>query len=265
MAFKDLFSAGAAAYARFRPSYPPALYAWLAETAARRELAIDVGTGNGQAAVALAERFDRVLALDPSLAQLANATAHPRVEYRHAPAEATGAPAGCADLITAGQAFHWFRHQAFFGEVRRVARPGGGALLAVWCYALTRITPEIDAVVDELYQDYLGRYWEPERRLVESFYRQVDVPFDELAAPAFDMRSVWRLEHLVGYLGTWSPLKRYIDAHGTNPIEEIAPRLVRAWGEVPEREVRWPLGVRAFRLQDRNGVGHGVEQTSAVS
>src|SRR4051812_29488629 len=96
MDFKDLFSAGAAAYARFRPTYPPALYDWLAATASRRELGIDVGTGNGQAAVELAERFDQVLALDPSEAQLANATPHPRVRYRCAPAEATGAPAGCA-------------------------------------------------------------------------------------------------------------------------------------------------------------------------
>src|SRR3954471_23387114 len=107
MDFKDLFSAGAAAYARFRPTYPPALFDWLAATAPARGLAIDVGTGNGQAAVALAERFERVLALDPSEQQLANAAAHPRVQYRHAPAEATGAPAACADLVTAGQAFHW--------------------------------------------------------------------------------------------------------------------------------------------------------------
>jgi len=246
--FKDLFSAGAAAYAQFRPSYPPALFDWLAKTAARREAAIDVGSGNGQAAVALAERFQRVLAVDPSAAQLANAMAHPRVEYRRAPAEATRAPTDGADLIAAGQAFHWFRHEAFFEEVRRVARPGGQALLAVWCYAMARITPEVDAVVDELYTDYMGPYWEPERRLVEGLYRQVEVPFEELPVPAFDMRAAWAFEHLVGYLGTWSPLERYIEAHGRNPIEAVLPRLERAWGDAADRAVTWALGVRAFRV-----------------
>ena len=226
MTFKDLFSAGAAEYARFRPTYPTALYDWLAAIAARRELAVDVGTGNGQVAVELAARFNRVVGVDPSEAQLASATPHPRVEYRCAPAEATGVAAGSADLVTAGQAFHWFRHEAFFEEVRRIARPGGDAVLCVWTYSLARITPEIDAVVGDLYRGYLDRYWEPERRLVESFYSQVEVPFQELTVPAFDMRATWRLEHLFGYLGTWSPLKRYIEAHGTNPIrrDRAAPR-----------------------------------------
>ena len=54
--FKDLFSLQAADYARFRPVYPPELYAWLAAQAPARQLAVDVGTGNGQAAIALLER-----------------------------------------------------------------------------------------------------------------------------------------------------------------------------------------------------------------
>ena len=51
---------GATDYARYRPTYPPALFAWLAEVSPGRALALDVGTGNGQAAVALAAHFDQV-------------------------------------------------------------------------------------------------------------------------------------------------------------------------------------------------------------
>ena len=47
--FKDLFSLQAADYARFRPVYPPELDAWLAAQAPSKRLAVDVGTGNGQA------------------------------------------------------------------------------------------------------------------------------------------------------------------------------------------------------------------------
>ena len=82
MTFKDLFSERPDPYARYRPTYPAAVFEWLAAQAPSTVLAVDVGTGNGQAAVALAEHFDRVLGLDPSEAQLANARAHPRVEYR---------------------------------------------------------------------------------------------------------------------------------------------------------------------------------------
>jgi hypothetical protein len=59
--FKDHFSARAAGYARFRPTYPDALFDWLAGLAPSRALAWDAGTGNGQAARALASRFERVL------------------------------------------------------------------------------------------------------------------------------------------------------------------------------------------------------------
>src|SRR5436190_11623717 len=85
--FKDLFSPQAADYARFRPIYPPELYAWLARQAPARHLAVDVGTGNGQAAVALSSHFERVIGVEPSDEQRANAIAAPRVEYRRGAAE----------------------------------------------------------------------------------------------------------------------------------------------------------------------------------
>jgi SAM-dependent methyltransferase len=243
---KDLFSKQAAGYARFRPTYPPALFDWLASVAPGRDLAVDVGTGSGQSAVELAERFARVVALDPSEAQLANATPHARVTYRCAPAEATGVDARTADLLAASQAFHWFDHPRFFDEARRVLRPGG--VLAVWCYGLTKISPEVDAVVMELYEGYLGTYWDPARRMVERLYRDVAFPFDELAAPPFELQVRWRLEHLVGYLETWSALVTYKQERGSDPMATIGPALQRAWGEDEERTVRWELGVRAARI-----------------
>lgn len=244
--FKDLFSAKAAEYARFRPTYPEALFEWLASQAPARTLAVDVGTGSGQAAVALARHFEHVLAVDPSEGQLASARPDPRVEYRVGRADATGATDASADLVTVAQAFHWFDQAAFFAEVRRIARPGG--VLAVWCYPLTEITPAIDALVYELYETYLGAYWEPERKLVEDGYRNVQFPFAELDCLTFDMSLEWTFGDLVGYLGTWSPLKRFIADRGFDPLVEVRPRIEAAWGAEPSRVVRWPLLVRAFRV-----------------
>jgi SAM-dependent methyltransferase len=244
-AFKDLFSGHAADYARFRPTYPPELFAWLADVSPARDLAVDLGTGSGQAAVALAGHFARVVGLDPSAEQLANARSHPSVEYRVAAAEATGLADGSVDLLLAAQAFHWFDAEPFFADAARVARPG--AILALVSYALSRITPEVDAVVGDLYAA-LDPYWEPERRLVEDGYASVAVPFEEIQTPAFAMGSRWSLTELSGYLGTWSALRIAVAETGANPLEAVAPALATAWGRQPTRQVTWPLAVRAFRL-----------------
>jgi len=246
MTFKDLFSHQAPDYARFRPSYPPALFDWLAAQVPRRKLAVDVGAGSGQAASALAAHFDHVIALDPSEAQLANAAPAAGVELRRGSAESTGLGAASADLLVAAQAFHWFKQEPFFAEVGRVVRPGG--CLAVWCYGLTVIAPDIDAAVYELYEGHLGPYWEPERKLVEDGYRTVAFPFTEITVPGFEMSVTWSLDHLVGYLGTWSPLKRYVQDRGQDPLALLVPRLEKAWGAAGERRVSWPIAVRAFRL-----------------
>ncbi|HVU52045.1 MAG TPA: class I SAM-dependent methyltransferase [Polyangia bacterium] len=246
MAAKDLFSRSAAGYARFRPKYPAPLFDWLAEVTPRRELCVDIGTGSGQSAVELGERFARVVALDPSEAQLAKATPHPRVTYRRGEAEATGVEPGSADLVAASQAFHWFNHPRFYDEVRRIARPG--AIVAVWCYGIDSINPEIDAVVDELYSGYLGASWEPERRLVERLYRDVPFPFEELTPPPFEMHARWGLEHLVGYIETWSALGTYRRTKKDDPMKVIVPKLEAAWGDVEQRTVTWPVGMRVGRV-----------------
>jgi SAM-dependent methyltransferase len=246
---KDLFSQQAASYARYRPTFPPELYDWAASFGPGRELAVDVGTGNGQAARELGQRFARVVAVDPSEAQLANATPHPRVTYRRGEAEATGVDAGTVDLVTASQAFHWFDKARFFDECRRVLRPRGA--VAVWCYALTHVTPEIDAVMMELYEGYLGAYWDPERRQVEKLYADAVFPagWQEIAAPPFAMRARWSLPDLVGYFGTWSALVKYKNQRGEDPLRVIVPKLEAAWGAAGERDVTWPVGVRAARVQ----------------
>ncbi|HYG65995.1 MAG TPA: SAM-dependent methyltransferase, partial [Thermoanaerobaculia bacterium] len=65
MTFKDHFSGHAADYASFRPGYPAVLFERVAALPRHRRLAWDCGTGSGQAAVGLAEHFERVIATDP--------------------------------------------------------------------------------------------------------------------------------------------------------------------------------------------------------
>ncbi len=236
-AFTDRFGAFADTYAAFRPAYPDALFAWLADHAPDTEHAWDCATGNGQAAVALAAHFDRVTATDASAAQLAHATPHPRVTYRQAPAEASGLGDASADLVTVAQALHWFDRPAFYAEAERVLRPGG--LLAVWTYALATVSPEVDRVTDVLYRQTLEGYWSPARQQVEDGYAGFDFPFEPVEAPPFAMERAWPLARWVGYLRSWSAAGAYRKATGEDPVPEAA--LAEAWGDAATRTVRWPL------------------------
>src|SRR5262245_46595984 len=133
-AFRDHFSgtSRSADYATFRPRYPDALFEALAAHSPAHRIAWDCGTGTGQVATALVAYFDRVIATDASHTQIANAEPNERVEYRVAPAEVSGLADRSMDLVTVGQAIHWFDRPAFYDEVRRVAIPG--ALCAVFGY-----------------------------------------------------------------------------------------------------------------------------------
>ena len=252
--FPDHFSGHAAAYAKARPTYPAALFAHLAELAPARDLAWDVGCGNGQAARALAEHVERVVATDASARQLAQAAAHPRVEFACARAERAPLPDGAVALVTVAQALHWFDLDAFHAEVRRVARPG--AILAEWSYDLMHVTPEVDAVVRHLYGDVVGRYWPPERIHVEDGYARLAFPFERVAAPTFAMQLEWTLEQLLAYLGTWSSVRRCAEDRGVDPVADVRAELAAAWGSAPARLVRWPLALRIGRI---GRVGGGAD------
>ena len=245
MSFQDHFSTKARVYAQARPKYPAALFEHLARLAPARGLAWDCGTGNGQAAVALAAHFERVVATEPSAAQLAEAAPHPRVTYGQSAETAPDIRDGTADLVTAAQAAHWFDLKVFYPEVRRVLRPGG--VIAVWNYALCSIAPEIDAVVKHFYSETVGPYWPPERRHAETGYRELDFPFPEIPFPPLNLRVEWTCGEFAVYLHTWSSVIRYTKAHGADPVDALQPGLARIWGD-GRRSVVWPLGGRLGRV-----------------
>jgi len=243
-AFKDHFSARASEYQRHRPGYPGELFEFLAAVAPRRGLAVDVATGNGQAATGLAAFFAEVLATEPSEAQLARARSHPRVRYRREPAERIGLPDACCDLLTAAQAAHWFDWSRFPGEVLRVLAPGG--VVALWTYELFSVDPRVDALVADFYRNVTGPYWPRERHYVEERYATLPFPFEEFPAPEFSFQLDWTVSDAVAYLGTWSAVQRRVEAVGADPLPLVAHRLRDAWGS-GARCVRWPIHLRVGR------------------
>ena len=243
-AFHDHFTPVAASYASFRPTYPPALFSWLASLTRGHGLAWDCACGSGQATLDLAAHFERVIATDASAAQLALAPAHPKVEWRVASAEVSGLDDHPVDLVTVAQAVHWFDLPRFYAEVRRVLKEGG--VLAAWCYGIVTVEGDaVDAVVQHFYHQVVGPYWPAERHHVETGYRELDFPFTEISAPAFHIEVAWTLPEFLGYLRSWSSTSRYQQARGHDPVTVLETELAPLWGvSETRRKITWPLALR---------------------
>jgi SAM-dependent methyltransferase len=248
--FKDHFSGHAGIYAAARPTYPKELFEWLASQCASHSLVWDAGCGNGQASIALADYFDRVFASDPSATQIASAEPHPNIRYAVEPAEQCSLPDKSVACVCVAQALHWFNFDVFFAEAKRVLQNGG--VLAVWTYEKSSVNRSVDAVFEKLYRGTLDDYWPPERKHVESAYRNIDFPFIEFKSPDFELHCDWNLAQYLAYLRSWSASQRYLKATGIDAVGSIENEMQSAWGNPEEkRVVLWPLTVRAGRFQDQ--------------
>ncbi|STX42851.1 ubiquinone/menaquinone biosynthesis methyltransferase [Legionella donaldsonii] len=236
------FNQQTANYLNFRPNYPNSLYQYLSSLAKTHDCAWDCGTGNGQAAVALTNYFEEIIATDVNQAQLDVAPRQQAISYLNCPAEHTPILANSVDLITIAQALHWFNFDLFYKEVRRVSKPE--AMIAAWCYSLGKFDVTVlDESITELYETVLGdEYWPKERRFIDDEYRTIPFPFEKLAAPTFVIEKNMDFAQLIGYLNTWSAVKEYQKREQRNPINLVFKKLESAWGDSQkQRKIHWPL------------------------
>ena len=125
-------------YARWRPGYPAELVPWLMTECALRpgDAVADIGCGTGLFTRELLLRGLSVRGVEPN-APMRQAGEQYLAEFGAAfsahdgTAEASGLAAGSVRLVTAAQAFHWFRPAPTRAEFARLLAPGGHAAL-IW-------------------------------------------------------------------------------------------------------------------------------------
>lgn len=162
------FSTRAGAYARARPGYPDAAVTALTRALALTDGAtiIDLGCGTGLSSEAFLRARFRVIGIEPNEAMRRHAARlceqQPRFTVVDGRAEATTLAAGCADLVIAAQAFHWFDVEATRTEALRILRqPPLAALL--WNDRRTQGS-EFARGYEELLLCYGNDYLEVQRR-----------------------------------------------------------------------------------------------------
>ncbi|MGB0681372.1 MAG: class I SAM-dependent methyltransferase [Magnetovibrionaceae bacterium] len=250
MSTPNPFETGGELYARARPTYPESLSGALGGLCEKHDLAVDIGCGTGQLTRLLARVFTRVIGVDPSEDQVANAdgagnSSSGSVSYVVGSASETTLPSAGADLITAAQAAHWFDLPAFYAEAKRIAAPG--AVLALITYGVPRLGEPHAKLFDDFYWGPIHDHWPAERGPVEQAYGNLEFPFERLAIEAEPIRRDWSAEELLAYVRTWSASKRAIKAGQEGLIDGFAKELEAA-SQGSTVAVSWPVTVLAARL-----------------
>ncbi|GAA4841404.1 class I SAM-dependent methyltransferase [Algivirga pacifica] len=243
----DHFSKISSAYHKYRPVYPNTFFEFLFDQVKNTDLALDCGTGNGQVAQFLAERFDKVYATDISLDQLSIADYNRKVEYLQFPAEDLPFADDVFDLVAVGQAAHWFDLEKFYSEVKRVCK--NGALIAIFGYGDLEINQEDLNSLYKGFRESVKDNFPKEEEWVQKKYEGIPFPFEEISIEEeFSISSLWDIEHLSGYISTWPGIQNII-TDKTNPLNAFKELFQQTQGGKQDFRVTFPMFVKIGRIE----------------
>ena len=229
METSKLFADKSDLYASSRPMYPKELYDFIASLVGSHKEAWDCATGNGQAAVGLAEYFSHVEATDISEEQISNAFHSSKINYSVQPAESTSFRDNQFDLVNVAQALHWFDYTKFWDEVARVLKPDG--VFVAFSYAWPHINEDLDEVLEKYITKVIEPYWAPNNQLAWDEYRSLELPFEPISVPKIDMEALWDMEQFLNYIHTWSATRRCMDDIGHDFFERARIEFETVWGD----------------------------------
>jgi ubiquinone/menaquinone biosynthesis C-methylase UbiE len=169
---KQRFSNRVADYVRYRPGYPTAVLDVLRKECGLRpgyDIA-DIGSGTGFLSELFLKNGNRVYGVEPNTEMrqageeyLASYDGFASIEGS---AESTTLDDASVDLVTAGQAFHWFEQTAARREFSRILKPAGWVVV-LWNERLTDTAPFLRD-----YEDLIRKFGTDYSRINESYPRE---------------------------------------------------------------------------------------------
>lgn len=186
-------------YARYRPTYPPALIEILKSNCGLTHDSViaDVGSGTGILARLFLEYGNTVFGIEPNTGMrlYADKTLWQFNNFLSVPAtaEATTLKPSSIDLITAAQSFHWFDRAKAKREFARIVKRRGWVVL-IWNERRVDSTPFLSAYEDLLLRygtDYSQVRHENVESEIEDFYAPQTVKMENLENfQRFDLESL---------------------------------------------------------------------------
>ncbi len=231
-------------YFLHRPHYPTKLFSWISSVSKKDARVLDVGTGNGQAAIGLSKLFPSIIAIDRSKNQLKDSILSDKIKYQQMDASQLIFPDNSFDLITSASAAHWFNLDEFYAEAKRVLTTN--ALIILWTY--TYPTAENDSLNDALLQikAILDPYWSKGSLYHLNQYKTLPFPFDEIATPKITMSVQWSTRDIISFLSSWACIKCYLEEKNKNFLND-ATNILNATGTLPDTKhhINFPLYIKA--------------------
>ena len=186
---KQRFSSRVTDYVRYRPGYPTAVRDVLRSECGLRpgHLVADIGSGTGFLSELFLKNGNRVLGVEPN-EEMRKAGEEYLAAYDgfasiNGSAESTTLDDASVDLVTTGQAFHWFDQDAARKEFIRILKPAGWVVV-IWNERLTDTTPflrDYEALLRKFGTDYAT---------VKESYPNEQHMRDFFGANAFAMRTL---------------------------------------------------------------------------
>ncbi len=223
----DAFAGAADDYVRYRLPYPRALldaFLGRANLPAKGARLIDLACGPGRVALAIADRFDEILAVDlePEMVAAGEREAA-RLGIRHirwsvGRAEDFEAPARAFDLVTCGSAFHRLDRPCIAAKVFGWLKPGG-AFVTLGDGVIVADHPPWRRAFSEVVIRYVGVPAQrtgdkPNVSVAEAVAEEEatlrGAGFVGVRSESLDTPHVWTLPALLGYLRSTSVLSPHV-------------------------------------------------------
>jgi len=134
---KKRFSSRVEKYIKFRPNYPPKIINFLTEKKilSKQSIIADVGSGTGILSEIFLKNGNKVFGVEPNSEMRRAAekllNGYPNFVSISSSAENTSLLSNSIDLITVGQAFHWFDVDRTKREFKDILKPQGYAVI-IW-------------------------------------------------------------------------------------------------------------------------------------
>ncbi|MDP6532296.1 MAG: class I SAM-dependent methyltransferase [Candidatus Marinimicrobia bacterium] len=136
-------------YASYRPPLHQKILTLALPKNRSFEAGLDIGSGTGYSAIALAEHCESVIGIEPSDSMREKATSHDKVTYLSGSGETIPLDDACMDIVTFAGALFYMDRSRLIPELQRVCRPGGYIVVYDFEVILQPVLRSLSVVLDQ--------------------------------------------------------------------------------------------------------------------